>query len=713
MSVDPMQMLQQLEAQQPPEQIPQEPSGTEDPQALLRELDKGQKTTDVDTTVLKNLSESVVRGDIKQVKPTKAQAIEKLKQSGADMMVGLAGGDGDFKPENMTEALAGMSTEDIATRLAGTAPAFAQGLKEAGQGGVQLTFDVLEGSGLAPKGLTEYYTKLSDKQRNEFEKEFNEKFGDIADFNFTRGVGTAVPSLIASPLAVARTVKGTIAAGTAFSAALGGAEFIPEDSEQERMVNTLKGAGLGFLLSAGANTVVGLKNWLRRKVGGASLETTTSKKGIELMERTGVDLKLSQITDDPLIQELEQVVRRGGITMAAERTAREAESKSIRGVLAFWRKTAASIKGTTGNFGERLKGAFDKTLGDASNNTGLLGLRRTQGNTDFSAALKASNGAKNISVDTFKKNALELIKKYRSSLSTEKKQLARELIKTLKRPDVRKGKVTAKGLQDILETMGKDGAKSGRIWKDIDPTLTASTAKFLFKGASKDLNNAITSGVKGSHELKIARDNYQIASAKITELRDSALFNMFGGRVPKTNEELGKVIFNMKPDKLKSTMGLLSKSDPGLHRELQRHWIQSHLSKAIKTKELGLERFDPKEMLKLADNDVLLPIFNNRALRKQVVDGIRLSQRVISNSSKAAGTGQVLLMKAAGVLASRDKTFVARLATELITPKAVSGYVLKKEGIEILKTMAKTKNIGVWATGLMKLNNLKKEEQEK
>ena len=117
-------------------------------------------------------------------------------------------------------------------------------------------------------------------------------------------------------------------------------------------------------------------------------------------------------------------------------------------------------------------------------------------------------------------------------------------------------------------------------------------------------------------------------------------------------------------------------------------------------------------MLKLADDKKLLSIFQDRKLRKQVIDGIRLSQRVIAHTQKTTGGGQSKLMQAAGVAASRDKTFVARLAADLFTPKAVSGYILNKDGAKILQSVIKATNTNAMAAALINLNNLNRESEE-
>lgn len=705
MSVDPQAMLEQLRAEQPSViSQPAEAGGGSDPSALLEQLrseSQGNPESFEKPTETKEKRNIVRRMfDAMQSPSFSAQTLKFI-----------AGGFLDDEGE-VVIPVDGKPIDILKKKTKAQAAALEQGVKEAGQGAVQMSFDALEGMGIAPEGLTEYYTGLSDEQRKQFEADFNEEFGDVGKFAFSRGAGKTLPVLAVAPVVAAKTIKGQLVAGAAFGASAAAAEYIPESSEEERHIEALKGAGLGFLLTGAMNVAPAIKNWLRGKVGKAALETPTAKKGIKLMERTGRDLKLSQITDDPLIAELETVARRGGITMQAERAARETEAKAVRGVLNHWRKTVESIKDTTGEFGTRLQSAFNKTLGDSAQKTGLLGARLRQAKIDYAAANKASGGERNIPVAEFKKNAGELISKYRNSISSEKRLFAKQLIETLKRPDIRNGNINAARMQDMLETYGTQGAKSGRIWRDIDPKLQESAAKFLFKGTEKDLTKAINSGVKGSKELGIARDNYSLNSENINKLRDSALFNMFGGKVPKTNDELITQISNMKPDRLKQTMALLSKSDPGLHNELQRNWIEKSLNKAMKTTDIGSERFNAAEMLKLADDKKLLPIFNDVAVRRQVMDGIRLSQRVIAHNTKQPGVGQTLLMKAAGVAASRDKTFVARLATELFTPAAVSKYVLHKDGIKVLQSMAKTKNANVIAAGLIRLNNLNKETEE-
>ena len=704
MSVDPIKMLEKLRAEQTPVEqasVEQPSEGGQDPMAHLQQL----RAEGVKPAPEKQVKEK--KGILKGIFDYINEAVPTT-QAGVAKFVSKAFIDDDGAIRDIEET----PIKEGVKRIKGSTEAIEQGLKEAGQGAVQMTFAGMEKSGLAPKGLTEYYTKLSDKQRKEFESEFKSRFGDSANYAFSRGVGKMGPVLVVGPLAAAKSVTGQIAATTAFSAGVGATEYIPENAEEERWVNSLQGAGLGFLLSAGANVAPAMKNWLRNKIGGISLKTNVAKKGLDLSQRTGVDLKLSQVTDDPLAAELEQVVRSGGLKMEAERIARTGEGEQLRKTLAYWRKTVSSIKGTTGKVGDRLEAAFKKTLGDPSKKTGLLGMRSKDAEADFNAAHKAAGGKRTIAISEFKKNAHALISQYRNSVSEEKRLFAKKLIETLKRPDIRSGKVNARRVQDLLETYGSQGAKSGQIWKDVDPQLQQSAAKFLFKGADKDLTSAIKSGINGSKELKMARDNYALNSEKISELRTSALYNMFNGKVPKTNDELAAAISNMKPDRLKSTMGLLRESDPTLHKEMQRFWLEKHIADATKTATLGTGRFDPKGMLKLADNDKLLPLFQDRALRKRVVDGIRISQRVIAHNNQAKGTAGMMMKTAAGIAASRDKTFIARFASDLLLPKAVSGYVLKKEGVDILRTMEKSTNPNVWAGALIKLNSFSKETKE-
>ena len=274
-------------------------------------------------------------------------------------------------------------------------------------------------------------------------------------------------------------------------------------------------------------------------------------------------------------------------------------------------------------------------------------------------------------------------------------------------------KATGLEMQRMLSKYGSAAKGSGKIFTDvIDKADDLRVSKRLFSALNSDLNQAAKAGTESGLALKDARDNYARLSKPIRQLEESALYRLFNGKVPKSNDELAAAVMTMKPDKLKGVMQILSKSDPALKARLQRFWVEQHIQKAMVTGEATVPRFNPVRMLKMRDTPQYNVIFNTPSERKAVETGIKLSQRIIMNNFNESGRVFERTKLAAGVLASRDKTFVARLAADLFAPKAIAKYVQSKQGIQVLTEMAKAKNTNAIAGAMEKLHYINQQDAE-
>lgn len=683
MAVDPLRMLERLEAEQQA-QTPVEPvqqtqqTGLQNPEEMLNRLE-----TELDV-------ESQSAGE-KNKNPEKS--FMQLLQN--DLMMGDQ------------EHAALVAESDETDR--GSGLALAKGFVKSGQGTKQFSLGLAEDMGFVPEGTTKAYENKTESERKLFADEFNKEFGDKAQFKIAEVAGQLAPMMVVGSLApAAATFKGATAIGAGTGAVAGASLYVPKDAEEGRLWNTIENAGWGALTAGLFNIFPGIRNKIRDMIG-KSARTKQVDRALAVAKRTGTDLKLTQLTDDPVAIQLENIALG---TVKGERAALGLSKKQIQQNLNYWNKVTSSFSKTGKNFGGRMKAAFDKTLGDTASGTGLLGARAKQAKVDYAAVDRAAGGQKSIPLTNFITKVQKLKNEAGLSASKEKKKFVKEMVDIAK--SYRQGKVSGKQMQDLMETYGKASKGRGRLWAKLDGDTERDFSKALFSELNKDLKAAANSGKPGAAELKIARTNYKANSEAIKALEKSALKTLFKSG-DESAGELEKAFSKMSAEKIKGVMGILQKSDPDLQGGLQRFWLKNALAKASETRDFTSSMFDPKNMLDLlkgTNKDVFKAVFNDTAKRRLVIDGLRMAQRVIVRNSTVSAKGEQFIKGLAGVAASMDRTFVARLTAEVFTPKAISGYVGSKEGVQLLKTLATTHNVNAGAAALIGLNNIRKENKK-
>lgn len=659
MSVDPEEMLMRLEAENQEQSPIQQPAfGGDDPEILLDTLEDNR------AGIPKSPQKSIMRALVN-----------------------------DLQKDLIRETERGS---------AGRLLKFGKGMSDIGEGVKQLSLGLAEEIGLVPEGSQDAFTQKTDEEKRLFIEQFNKDFGDEIQFDIAELGGKVAPFFVLGPLS-APTAGGQVALGTGIGAATGATAYIPKDAEETRLNNTLWGAGLGGSFSALFNTFPAARQAFRKWLG-ASARTKEATSALQLSERTGIDFKLTQITDDPLALQVEKIAEE---TISGQRAAGELAKRQINQATKFWVKAMRSFDKKKSDFGDKLQTAFNRTLGDPAEGTGLLGARARQAKIDYKAVQEASKGKRVIPVDNFNSKLIEIIKQSRSSENPEKVKLAKQLLATARR--VKDGKVSGIKMQDLMETYGNAAKGSGRIFSDIDPSIERGASKALFKALSKDLDKGTKGSFAGAAELKAARDNYLKNSQAIDDLEKSGLYNLFGAKVPKTSDELKNTIMNMKADKIKGVMGLLHKTDPELKRSLQRFWVEEHLRKATKLSTFDTPNFNPETFLSIKsgkNEKAFNAIFDTPESRRLMNDGIEAMQRIIANNNKLAAKGLSLIKNWAGVAASKDKTFVARLGAEVFTPRALSKYANTKDGVDLLRKIADSNNTNIQVAALIKLGEL-------
>ncbi len=215
--------------------------------------------------------------------------------------------------------------------------------------------------------------------------------------------------------------------------------------------------------------------------------------------------------------------------------------------------------------------------------------------------------------------------------------------------------------------------------------------------------------------MKFARDQYAADSVPLTELQSAGLGRLFGGDVPKSQEAIIQKFMKMQPSQLKNVMRIMDDADPGFSDSLRAEFLQEMITDATRLSKGGQaglaisdEPFDFIRVLKTGDNQEKLRVmFEGTGELMTIREGLEITSMLTRNLSEASGNFlQTMATRAAGVVASRDKTFIARLAAELMTPKILAKVLRNQDAVKILSKAIKTQNAGVWANAFLRVGEL-------
>jgi len=507
-------------------------------------------------------------------------------------------------------------------------------------------------------------------------------------------------------------------AGAAAGAATGATAFQASEHSEERDTKRVQGALAGAAVGTAAGgineAVTAIKNFFPRAIEKAKqLHASVLQRGLELQDRTGVSFKLSQLVQDPSIEELEAFARQSA---AGERLARGLEDLQPKQLLDHFEKLAGPTQ--SGAFGMRTKAAFQSVMGDVKAGTGLLGARKMQAAKDFAAAQQAGGL---IPVSNFLSKIDEIVHENTlAGAGRTERALAGEL-SALKKDILNRanGELKPLELQKRLEAWGRAAKGTGKIFSDkVDRAAEFGPSRALFAALNDDLDNAIKLGGSGAAELRTARDNYALATASINKVRDSALGRMFGGTKDLSLEAIEGKMLSMAPSEIKGVMGILSKEDPTIAEGLQKFWVQRWVESARIPGQAGAIEFAPAKLLDMftgnkhvaghgaTNREVFDAVFSDPAMKKQVRDGLEAVQFMMVNNTRTSGKTVTRLRNLAHMVASRDPGFAARFAAELFAPKMITQYVLSKDGVQALKTLAHNPNNARAAAVLMKIGEV-------
>jgi len=569
----------------------------------------------------------------------------------------------------------------------GHGEAFGIGAQERLAGLQQMGVEMRESAGLEKAGASQQFTKETDARLKGLNAEFQKKYGDSFMNSLSKFMGKDAALLLAPTNAP--TWLGRLGQLAGYGAAEGGIGYIPEESDETRVGAATKQAVLSAGLGQFFEVVPGLKNMVKRWLG-TGIDDDFAKQGVKLSEKTGVDFKLSQFTGEAKTEAMEKLARSKA---SGEMAARGLESEQATQLKSYFKKVMNKLKPDSARFGDSVKDSFEKLMGSSSSKKGLLGQRARQADMDFTKAYAASNGTKDIPIANYTQAIDELIDGVADAAKRNPRSAAARKYRNLLslRKGAAKGNMDAKEIHGELRNLGKAMKGKQRLFSDsMDVTQDAAEARKLY--------SAIKSDAEAAPALKEAMSNYSKASNEIESIRESVIGKLFNRKgvleVPEgvslTPEMIESAFTKMDSSQIRHSMKALSKVDPLIKKRLQAHFIADKIKSASKWAEADIPKFKPAEMLDLINTkkQTFFSVFDDPSAAKDVLDGLEAAQRIMMVNSRTAGDKQ-LAIKAAGVLASLDKTFIARLAAELATPSAIKSLILDKDAMLALKAISK------------------------
>lgn len=594
-----------------------------------------------------------------------------------------------FKQDFEGAAPSERTGEALRKKDEGTLISMGKGFDKSLSGMKQAGLEAGEKIGILEKGQAEAFTKMKDDEYLAFEQAFEGEFGE--SFAYTAGqlIGEVAPAMaIPGGQATAAARLGALTAGGAL---VGGTTYIPEESEATRGQLAATGAGTALAFGSAFEVVPKAKNFIKKWLG-KGLDSKFAKEGVELSKKTGVDFKLSQLTGQARSEALETAARGSS---EGEMLARELESRQALQLKSYFTKIMNKLKPDSTRLGESVAKTFDDVLGDATKRTGMLGNRAAQAERDFTRAYAAGGRKADIPMTNFRKAIDDLLQEHAGAASrfpgSESAKVVREM--TALKQGAQEN-ITALDIHNMLKQFGK--ASEGR-GKALSDALDITTDQ----GLSKRLYGALKNDAEAAPQLGKAMANYAKNTDEIEALRQSALGKIFDVKEGSlTPEAIERAFTKMDATSMKQAVAALKKVDPAIKQRIQSHFISEKLQKAGLLEEAGKPSFQPSTMLDLVNDNrkQFLAVFGGKGFN-DIKRGLEAAQRVIQfNRSMGGGAGLTgEAIKFAGVIASRDKTFIARLAAEVATPTGLQRLVesesARKALMELTKPGAKQKSV--------------------
>lgn len=609
--------------------------------------------------------------------------------------------DDNASPEQMGAAIDEYFTNQEPKRLTGEQ--LASALQKENEGNViamgkgfdktfsglgQTGLEMLEKVGLVDEGTASEFTKRKDSEYSAFDKNFEKDYGDSFGNWLGNMVGEVSPYLVIP--GGQKTAAKRLAALTAAGGAIGGAQYQEEGSDASRLGSAALGASTALAFGSVFELMPLAKNSIRKYLS-KGLDSDFAKQAESLTKKTGVEFKLPQVTGEARSEAATTLARADS---KGEMIARGVESRQSEQLKTYFTKVMNRLKPDSKRFGDSVKNSFEKLMGSTNSKTGLLGTRAKQADLDFSSAYAASKGTKDIPINSYSIAIDDLISGVKDSAARNPRSASAKVYKNLLslKKGAQKGNMDAREIHNELRSLGKAMKGKQRLFSDsMDVTQDSSIAKKLYAAIKSDADKA--------PQLKSAMSNYAKASDEIESIRESVIGKLFNRKgvfdipegVSLTPEMIEKSFLSMDSTQIRHAMRALSKVDPVVKKRLQAHFIKSRLDGAGKWGQADIPNFSPESMLDLINTkkQSFFSVFDDPATAKDVMDGLKTAQRIMMFNNRTAGQTSSIPVKLAGVLASRDSTFISRLGAELATPSFMQKLVLDPGAMQALKVISK------------------------
>ncbi len=547
------------------------------------------------------------------------------------------------------------------------------GIFQAGLDLVDNTFGVDEGEQSRAGAFADKFNAARDATKFSDRAEFS----DSMMFDAAEKAGEIIPSFF---LPFTKTKKG--------AAALGGLEGLTQFQDDPAVNSRLLAGVTGATVGAFSQGLVDTINFFRpSSFVKRSLDRNAPQvdESIGLTQKTGVEFKPSQATEDLGVADVEQLAK---TSVDGEKLAKAFENKQVTDAFKHFKKVENSLDKTKGDFGTRITNAFDGATDK------VLKQRSKQANIDFDAAREIA-GDMNIIPSNNTTAALDdIIEKFQGDKSMAIPQVRAFLkrIENFKVAFEETPSMSVKDLQSLLESMGRasDG-KAGLFSKA--PGFDKYSTTTLHRALQQDLSEAAEAGVPGAELLKKARDNYSANSQVIDELKSTTLASLFNSKTMPPPEKIQELFSTMPPSQIKSAMKILGDVDPGLHQGLQRFTLGNAIKKARKAGAdlpAGEVRIDLNTLMKqLANGDQFKAVFSDVGTRQSVMDGVRALRKLQIGKGQPGTQLQQKLVSSAGSAVSRSPIFITRAAAQQFVPSQLSKILFSKQGVANLKLLTR------------------------
>ena len=580
-----------------------------------------------------------------------------------------------------------------------------KGFMNIGQGFKQVGLEALEAAGHLEEGVAEQYTKLTQAQRQEFDRAFESQFGeaffwDALEFTAETAPSMVVGGVVAKAPKVAEKLanlgfRARTALQTGIAAAEGGTTFVDEGDSRgaQTLISGVIGGGAGAVIERISAMKNYVSNTLRQVLKGSRKSAVTGSKpwralndveqdalvraradvaeGLELFDKveeiTGrrIPFTIASLTDDPEAMRRFIISQEG---VKGQRAFAETSRQQLEAASQLWDNVINRIEPGTERVGDAVRTAFDRVMGDPRSGRGLLGARDAQAAKDFTKVRLLAKDVR-LGVGNLRAAITKIRDQNVGALGKGPQRVVREMDALLKQLGDRQA-LPLEDFQKTLSAFGNAATGSARTLSDkVDPVQSRTISKFLFKAMSQDLDAPLASGLEGLNAirrkqvvnaLKQARSNYRDATDAIRKVNLSALGKVFNVKpgVEVTTDAIEGALMRMGADDTKVAINLLEQADPAMASRMRGFWLTAKFNEAQQAGKFTSVEFSPGRMFDLLRQDAKFEaMFPKGSVDRDLVDtAFDFMRRTVGQAQFSAPSGALPRLKEFAGLAAGSAT---------------------------------------------------------